>query len=54
MTDTTLKQKAIQGNEWASASQWAKRLAAVTFCLGLFALLGVVFTRVIAAKRIPL
>src|SRR4051812_14436212 len=52
MTDTTLDQGAIQKNEWASASRWVKRIAAVTFCLGLFAMLGVVFTRVIAA-RVP-
>ena len=52
MTDTTLNQGAIHKSEWASASQWVKRLAAVMFCLGLFALLGVVFTRVIAA-RVP-
>ena len=47
MTDTTLDQ-----NGEASASRWVKRIAAVTFCLGLFAMLGVVFTRVIAA-RVP-
>src|SRR5689334_13647724 len=52
MTDTTLDQGAIHKNEWASASQWVKRIAAVTFCLVLFAMLGVVFTRVIAA-RVP-
>ena len=52
MTDTTLDQGAIQKKEWASASQWVKRIAAVAFCLGLFAMLGVVFTRVIAA-RVP-
>jgi len=52
MTDTTLDQGAIQKKEWAGASQWVKRIAAVTFCLGLFAMLGVVFTRVIAA-RVP-
>src|SRR3569832_1203028 len=52
MTDTSLDQWAIQGNEWTSASHWVKRMAAVTFCLGLIAMLGVVFTRVIAA-RVP-
>jgi hypothetical protein len=47
MTDTTLDQRGEPG-----ASQWVKRAVAVTFCLGLFAMLGVVFTRVIAA-RVP-
>src|SRR5215510_12560995 len=52
MTDSTLEQgEAIQKNEW-SARRWAKRAAAVTFCLSLLVTLGVVFTRVIAA-RVP-
>src|SRR4051812_38932771 len=52
MTDATPDQGAVQKNEWASASRWVKRAAAVTFCLALFALLGVVFTRIIAT-RVP-
>src|SRR5215831_1254989 len=52
MTDTTLDQGgAIQKKEW-SASQWLKRLLAVTFCLCLVLTLCVSFTRVIAA-RVP-
>jgi hypothetical protein len=52
MTDQTLNQGgAILRREW-SASQWVKRTVAVTFCLGLVATLGAVFTRVIAA-RVP-
>ena len=52
MTDRTLGEgEAIQENEWGD-SHWVKRAVAVTFCLGLLVALGLVFTRVIAA-RVP-
>ena len=51
MTTTTLEPR---GETDAShgASHWVKRVVAVTFCLALLVTLGVVFTRVIAA-RVP-
>src|SRR5262245_26431521 len=52
MTDTTLGEgEAIQEKEWGD-SHWVKRTVAVMFCLGLLVALGLVFTRVIAA-RVP-
>src|SRR5678815_1743255 len=52
MTDRTLGEgEAIQENEWGD-SHWVKRTVAVTFCLGLLVALGLVFTRVVAA-RVP-
>jgi len=52
MTDTTLGEgEAIQEKEWGD-SHWVKRAVAITFCLGLIIALGLVFTRVIAA-RVP-
>ena len=52
MTGSTLHQgEAIPRKEWGG-SHWVKRTVAVTFGLGLIATLGVVFTRVIAA-RVP-
>ena len=50
MTDATLNQGGPI--ESAEPSHWVKRALAVTFCLGLLVTLGVVFTRVIAA-RVP-
>jgi len=47
MTDTTLEHR---GEE--SGSHWARRTVLVTFCLLLLGTLGVVFTRVVAA-RVP-
>ena len=48
MTDTTLEQRGRRKR----TSHWVKRTVLVTFCLGLLGTLGVVFTRVIAA-RVP-
>lgn len=47
MTEPTLEPKGE-----TSDSRWVSRTVLVTFCLGLLAVLGVVFTRVIAA-RVP-
>src|SRR5688500_5346927 len=53
MTDTTLNQGTIHKKEWADESSgWMKRAVLVTFCVLLLGTLGVVFTRVIAA-RVP-
>jgi hypothetical protein len=52
MSEATLDPKGdVPGREWRG-SRWVKRGLAVTFCLGLLLTLGVVFTRVIAA-RVP-
>ncbi len=52
MTEPTLGEgEAIQENEWGD-SHWVKRTVAVMFCLALLVALGLVFTRVIAA-RVP-
>src|SRR5215510_10550632 len=50
MTDATLNQGGPY--QTAEASHWVRRAFAVTFCLALLVTLGVVFTRVIAA-RVP-
>lgn len=53
MTDTTLNQGTIQKKGWAGESSgWMKRAVLVTFCALLIGTLGVVFTRVVAA-RVP-
>src|SRR5690349_12554012 len=53
MSESTLEQRgAILEKEWDGGSHWVKSTLAITFCLGLFVTLGVVFTRVIAA-RVP-
>ena len=52
MSDATLGEgETIQETEWGD-SHWVKRAVAITFCLGLIIALGLVFSRVIAA-RIP-
>src|SRR5262245_59499749 len=52
MTEATLNQGATSHEEGQSGSHWVKRTVAVMLGLGLVATLGVVFTRVIAA-RVP-
>jgi hypothetical protein len=54
MTDATLEQRgAVLKKEWAShSSGWVRRTVLVTFCVLLLGTLGVVFTRVVAA-RVP-